>query len=322
MGSHKDCVNVDCVWNDWSQWGACSPTCFGSQFRSRTIKTQGRGTGSYCEGPAKEQIPCNPTLKVEGDISQGYNDAPDICPKTGEPRDCRYSFWSSWVACSTSCGGGQQSRARVTTTPASNGGKPCNASLMETRGCSTQACPGQDHPVYCEWADWAPWSACDKCDGQRLRSREIKTHALNGGLACAQSDGQEIAKCPRHCHETSFCVWGDWGPYDACSVTCGSGMRSRQRSLKALTIDQLKKHQIAGLSDEELAKVNLPGFKRSGEVKRMQTLAVAFIAGASSLIVFMAASRYFSRRRHGSSISPEGYMPTFGSEDGALTSLD
>jgi len=321
MGSHSDCVNVDCVWNDWSPWGACSPTCFGSRFRSRTIKTQGRGQGAFCTGPVKEQIPCNPTTKIEGDASSGYNDPPVACPKLGESRDCRYSFWSTWVACSTTCGGGQQSRARVTTTPASHGGKPCNASLMETRGCSTAACPGSNHPVYCEWADWSPWSACDKCDGQRLRSRDIKTHASNGGLACAQSDGQEIQKCPRHCHEASFCVWGDWGPYNDCSVSCGSGMRSRQRSLVSLTLAQLKAHQLQSLSDEELAKIKLPRAP-NGQAKRTQALAVAFLAGASSLIVVMGISRFVSRRRESSSTYSEGYSRTPASEEGTLTSLD
>ena len=54
--------------------------------------------------------------------------------------DCQLSTWSTWVACSATCGGGTQHRSRVVEKVAQNGGVICSGSLVETQTCNTQTC--------------------------------------------------------------------------------------------------------------------------------------------------------------------------------------
>merc|ERR1719265_2763055 len=51
------------------------------------------------------------------------------------PVDCAVSEWSAWGACSVSCGGGTQARARTVTTQSANGGAACPG-LAESRSCN------------------------------------------------------------------------------------------------------------------------------------------------------------------------------------------
>ncbi|CAJ1447503.1 unnamed protein product [Effrenium voratum] len=52
--------DVDCQFDSWSQWSACTRTCDGIKRRSRRIAVHGRGKGQWCMGATKETSPCNP----------------------------------------------------------------------------------------------------------------------------------------------------------------------------------------------------------------------------------------------------------------------
>lgn len=53
-----------------------------------------------------------------------------------------YDTWSQWSACSVTCGGGSQWRARVCIGPF-HGGAACTGPANETRECSLLACPSR-----------------------------------------------------------------------------------------------------------------------------------------------------------------------------------
>lgn len=58
-----------------------------------------------------------------------------------------YSLWSTWRACSVTCGKGIQKRSRLCNNPfPANGGKPCQGSDSEMRNCQRKLCPGT--PLY------------------------------------------------------------------------------------------------------------------------------------------------------------------------------
>jgi len=110
---------VNCVMNQWSDWGVCSATCGGgSQTRTRTVATPAANGGTAC-GPTSETQPCNT----------------NPCPV-----DCVTGTWSDWGTCSAPCGGGTQTRNLSIITPAANGGTPCPSVTTETQPCNTTPC--------------------------------------------------------------------------------------------------------------------------------------------------------------------------------------
>jgi len=61
------------------------------------------------------------------------------------PFACQVSTWSSWSACSVSCGSGTQISTRTITYPAMGGGATCPA-LTQQQACNTEACPLPSNP--------------------------------------------------------------------------------------------------------------------------------------------------------------------------------
>ena len=53
-------VLVECEWNEFGDWSACSATCGGGiSLRERTIKTPAQYGGKDCTGEAREEKRCN-----------------------------------------------------------------------------------------------------------------------------------------------------------------------------------------------------------------------------------------------------------------------
>jgi hypothetical protein len=168
---------IHCQTSPWTTWGACSRTCgSGTQTRTRTITQPADKFGTPCPPPAEltETQACNT----------------QACPV-----DCQVSAFTAWSACSTSCGGGTQTRTRTVTQQPANGGASCPA-LQEQQICNTQACP-----VNCQVSAWSAWSACSaSCGGGLLtRTRTIIQQPANGGTACPALQEQQSCNtqvCP------------------------------------------------------------------------------------------------------------------------------
>lgn len=173
------CCPFPCVWNDWSEWGACSVECDGGiSNRSRTVQRKEACGGAPCLHPAEQKI-CNPF------------------PCAGSEKDCIWSLWSHWSECSASCGGGARSRSRMISQESQHGGATCDPQgSTELHTCHTQVCPDVD----CEWTEWSHWSTCSKsCDGgNRVRQRDVSQLAISGGVVCDayKVDIQECALQP------------------------------------------------------------------------------------------------------------------------------
>jgi len=271
----------DCIFADWDEWSSCSCTCDGVKHRTRSILTQGRSTGAFCEGDTQQTVQCNP---VEG------LPAPEGCRITKEVADCSLSQWQPWQSCSVTCGKGQQSHLRTVAVQAVGGGRPCNGTLQEIRPCSDQDCPGPD-VVDCAWSGWSDWSGCSKCSGQKNRHRTIVTEAKNGGLPCTDGPAAETQGCDtRRCHAPSFCSWSVWEAWSSCSSECGTGRRSRERkltpSLEVPPMQQLFEHYVR-------ENAELQHRTESVESSRVQEIAISFSAGAISLVLFFGALRTF-----------------------------
>jgi hypothetical protein len=199
---------IDCLITRWGSWGGCSSTCGGGTFiRTRSIVQEPTAGGHSC-----------PPLVLTGSCN------PSPCP-----RDCIMSSWDAYGACTSTCGGGRQTRSRAVAKPALDGGKGCPSSA-ETRACATQGCP-----IDCELSSWGAWSECDKtCGGGfHTRRRSIEQAPVHGGMLCpilvdirfCEGSGQQ--PCPVDCTVSSWSAWSD------CSVECNSGTATRSRTVDA-----------------------------------------------------------------------------------------
>lgn len=108
----------------WSEWGPCSKSC-------------GVGTKT------REQI-------TIGNITSDSNQTCHLLTETKKCHgkdckkgrvNCKTTPWSPWTPCTATCGvDAAQSKVRMVTREAKNGGHPCPAELIITRPCNLAAC--------------------------------------------------------------------------------------------------------------------------------------------------------------------------------------
>ncbi|KAI8492290.1 hypothetical protein Bbelb_301870 [Branchiostoma belcheri] len=200
---------ADGGWTNWNPWSGCSRTCgVGTRSRTRTC-TQPAPTngGANCAGPAQETQQCNTGVTCPPAVNGGW------------------SNWGPWFDCSVTCGVGSRSRSRTCTNPVpSNGGADCVGSGQETEQCNT----GVTCPVDSSWSNWGPWSDCSVTCGVGTRTRD-RTCTGTGGANCVGL-AQETQQCATGTPCQVDGGWATWGPWSGCSVTCGLGMRTRDRA--------------------------------------------------------------------------------------------
>eukprot|EP00933_Yihiella_yeosuensis_P017312 TRINITY_DN1449_c0_g1_i2.p1 TRINITY_DN1449_c0_g1~~TRINITY_DN1449_c0_g1_i2.p1 ORF type:complete len:899 (+),score=143.23 TRINITY_DN1449_c0_g1_i2:601-3297(+) len=138
-------------------------------------------------------------------------------------RDCELFSWDPWSACSKSCGGGIKSRTRGS----QEIGKHCLGSKKETQECNAARCP-----VDCAWDIWGQWSRCSApCGGgKKQRTRTVASQARYNGRQCSEADGTQQEDCGTAACG-SDCIWDVWFDWSSCSVSCGGGVKRRQRSI-------------------------------------------------------------------------------------------
>uniref|UniRef100_A0A3P9KFT4 Adhesion G protein-coupled receptor B1 n=1 Tax=Oryzias latipes TaxID=8090 RepID=A0A3P9KFT4_ORYLA len=217
-------------WGVWGRWSVCSQECGGGvQVRSRSCQPE----NAVCEGTVEEGRACNPQACIgkERSRSQGLRAIVGLkrdstngisTAAVDTPADAKTDEWSSWSACSVSCGEGWQSRSRLCAT--SSFTSECTGALRENRECNnTVVCP-----VDGAWDEWTPWSLCSSTCGRgyRARTRTCK-QPQNGGQPCNGPEKQtkfcNIAVCPVDGS------WNEWSAWTACSSTCSNGTMQRTR---------------------------------------------------------------------------------------------
>ncbi|KAM6089495.1 LOW QUALITY PROTEIN: SCO-spondin-like, partial [Chlamydotis macqueenii] len=166
----------------WTPWTPCSRTCTRPEAPATRSRSRPCARAGGCRGASAQQRPCNLPH-----CAGGPRCPPSRAPCSGEAcvgRDCAWTPWGPWGACSRSCGGGQQLRLRAYSPPGP-GGRWCprvRSAHAQRRFCGLQACT-----VDGAWSPWGHWSACDRtCGGGRsLRSRSCtRPPPKNGGRPC------------------------------------------------------------------------------------------------------------------------------------------
>ncbi|CAJ1438497.1 unnamed protein product [Effrenium voratum] len=260
----------NCRWYDWSPWSYCSKSCGqGSKSRKRTVAVQSRNGGKQCEGPSEDLDRCNEfdcpvdcqwgtwndwsgcTASCDGGSRQrgkpikiqnnslgkpcnaGEGIQVEDCHTQPCSRDCGWTDWSAWGACSTSCAGGVKLRSRSVAQVPVAGGRKCDGASQDEEVCNVKACPKD-----CVMSDWSRWSACSaNCgNGTSARERKIISKEDGGGRACSDLLSEENDCFVKECAVN--CQWADWTHWTACSVTCGANVSlwassGRQRAVEA-----------------------------------------------------------------------------------------
>ncbi|CAF98845.1 unnamed protein product, partial [Tetraodon nigroviridis] len=220
----------------WSQWSMCSVSCGGGQqHRSRICSSP------PCSSLSRQSKTCNThvCLGSTGSVSVAkavlltvpsvcehgrWNCSLQHCPVHGG-----LSPWSSWSACSLSCGGlGLKTRTRSCSQPAAaHGGRDCQGARQETTFCQAPQCP-----VDGGWSRWSPWSRCDKrCGGGRsIRTRSCSSPPpKNGGKKC-QGEKNHVKPCNTKPCDDKGCPPGQ--EFVSCAKQCPQKCADLQQGIE------------------------------------------------------------------------------------------
>jgi len=164
-------------------------------------------------------------------------------PPCFEAVHCQFDEWEDWYydgGCTGIC-----TRRRQVKDFGNEHGAGCDGPIGSTKDCTDEpsyqeSCyngNAQGLPLYgdaggCQWQPWSDWSGCDRqCGGgEKTRDRQIAKAPEPGGAPCSPEVTEQITPC-----NTEPCVtcidgkWGTWAEWQPCSVTCGAGLRWRER---------------------------------------------------------------------------------------------
>ena len=255
---------IDCVQNAWSAWGACSKSCGeGVMARDRSVATAAAFGGKAC-GAASESVACNKHLCAVDCVPESWGawgscsttcgngfqartrgirvsvanggkpcsasslSAMQSCNTMPCPVDCVVSAWTTWSACSLSCGTGFATRTRSVATAPLNGGVAC-PTQSETNTCNGHSCA-----VNCVLTAFGAYTPCSRSCGKgtQTRSRGVARAPEHGGVACASLSNAR--DCNSHACPVD-CVLSAWQSYTACTKSCNTGMKTRLRTIATAT---------------------------------------------------------------------------------------
>lgn len=194
-----------------------------------------------CKGFKTRRVFCvrkvDSTSQAEGNClaKSGKPKEYTACTRGSCKEQCILAEWNSWEKCSKICGSGFTRRNR---NPLGNRAD-CerNTNMVEERSCNTKAC-GQYSLRIGKWSRCYPSNTKSQCGaGQQWRNvtcfkisgRETALdyciEELYGGQLTLPFERRCSVKCPLNC------ILSPWTEFTPCSRKCGSGIKTRFRTV-------------------------------------------------------------------------------------------
>jgi len=204
-------------------------------------------------------------------------------------QDCVWSTWSAWSTCSSPCGSGTTIRGRGVLIPSAYGGSMCFGNTNQILPCQMADCSSA-----CVWTQWSPYTPCSHMCGGGTMTRYI-TNTRNTSMSDAEfaSLGEScntIATETATCNSASCnsCVWGDWGQWSPCSVSCGEGQRTRDSAPAQGTLDGTPCDNYL-INSRQYGVCNLPSCPGSGTMNtHLLDTSLVIVIAVVSVIIFAA----------------------------------
>ncbi|KAJ8675250.1 hypothetical protein QAD02_011036 [Eretmocerus hayati] len=248
-----------CRVTPWGQWEACSVTCGrGVKLRQRKYKNEKAAAKHNCDSVLTDRVVC-------------YAENNFVCPPDEvDEKKCPLTPWSEWTPCSKSCG--PESRTRDRNFARKKKRKECrhlypHIELQQTLDCENPACEGgsegetggggggeeessispqidetetvspeeqEGNPDAAEAkGNGEPAATDDAAEGQDKEAEEGTKEEDRTGSVEAENrrrlGGRGSKARRRKCVDDRYTQWSFWTP---CSVTCGTGTKTRSRKIK------------------------------------------------------------------------------------------
>ncbi|KAJ8314286.1 hypothetical protein KUTeg_008847 [Tegillarca granosa] len=238
-----------CIYSTWSQWSDCDADCGrGAKRRSRGVVDGNKElcTDTLGQKECVSTSTCQPECIVDGVSYSESQQMPSedkckycICKNGGA--ECysstqavihgNWASWGQWSACSHTCTGGIRTRLRSCSNPIPEcGGDMCDGNSTQTEDCMADV-------SCCEVTSWSTWSGCtmtcvpedNPSAGFKVRTRNYTISGDANNPDCSESL-EDILPCNIDpCNMT--CNMSSWSEWTGCTVTCGSGSKTRTRTI-------------------------------------------------------------------------------------------
>ncbi|VDI00055.1 Hypothetical predicted protein, partial [Mytilus galloprovincialis] len=220
---------LDGQWAEWNEWSECTISCGkGYKLRNRSCT--------------------DPSPQFGGELCNGNETETDICNTNDCPVDGNWSTWGGWQECSVTCGGGDKTRNRTCTDPIPQySGEDCHGNDTEVAICNAILCP-----IDGNWSDWSEWHECSVIcgEGNQTRNRTCNNPEPQlGGEYCDGNDLEDI-KCYKIACPIDG-IWSNWNEWTACSLSCGGGSQSRNRTCNEPEPEYGGIHCSGNITDEQ-----------------------------------------------------------------------
>nr|XP_012150416.1 PREDICTED: spondin-1-like isoform X6 [Megachile rotundata] len=218
-----------CALENWSSWSSCTTTCGpGHKTRSRNFREK------------KHRKICKAGMD-RSDFQQTIDCENEPCPDEDADEKCpedRYTQWSDWSPCSSSCGPGVQLRSRlvirswgsvgdnnenlnidecklqqtacVANIPTCDFTKKDAEQSLEFKGIQTDSQVMESpemEDIDCQVSEWSNWSKCIGCTGYTVTTREILVPPKGNGKNCPKK-----LRRKKKCHKIPPCSLQRDGP--------------------------------------------------------------------------------------------------------------